>query len=92
MGLLPLQEKLPFAIVGSERNIVINGKAVRGRRNAWGFVSSTRTGATEEEYANFYDGTHHATVTFAPGAHHPPVESDEHCDFNALRDFVIKYV
>jgi len=37
-----VQEKLPFAIVGSERNIVINGKAVRGRRNAWGFVSSTR--------------------------------------------------
>ena len=41
MALALLQKLIPFAVVGSERNVVINGKAVRGRRNPWGFVSST---------------------------------------------------
>ena len=30
---------IPFAIVGSERNIVINGKAVRGRRTRSGIIN-----------------------------------------------------
>lgn len=39
---------IPFAIVGSERNIVVGGKAVRGRR--------TRTGVI--------NGIHHAFYNF----------------------------
>lgn len=34
-----IRDMLPFAIVGSERNVVIEGKAVRGRRTRWGVVN-----------------------------------------------------
>ena len=33
------RDMVPFAVVGSERNVVIDGKAVRGRRNRWGIVN-----------------------------------------------------
>lgn len=35
----PLQNMIPFAVVGSERNVIIDGKAVRGRKNRWGVVN-----------------------------------------------------
>jgi septin 3/9/12 len=31
-----IRSLVPFAVVGSERNVVVNGKAVRGRRTKWG--------------------------------------------------------
>lgn len=34
-----LQSLVPFAIVGSEKDIMINGKAVRGRQNRWGVIN-----------------------------------------------------
>ena len=30
---------LPFAIVGSEKSVVIDGKPVRGRKNRWGVIN-----------------------------------------------------
>ncbi|KND04831.1 uncharacterized protein SPPG_00534 [Spizellomyces punctatus DAOM BR117] len=33
-----IRDMIPFAIVGSERNVVIDGKAVRGRRTRWGII------------------------------------------------------
>jgi len=39
---MTIRDMLPFAIVGSERNIVINGKAVRGRRTRWGMVNGNK--------------------------------------------------
>ena len=30
---------IPFAVVGSERNVIIDGKPVRGRKNRWGVVN-----------------------------------------------------
>lgn len=30
---------LPFAVVGSERSVTIDGKAVRGRKNRWGVIN-----------------------------------------------------
>jgi septin 3/9/12 len=30
---------IPFAVVGSEANVIIGGKAVRGRKNRWGVVN-----------------------------------------------------
>jgi septin 3/9/12 len=30
---------LPFAVVGSEKTIVVNGKQVRGRQNRWGVIN-----------------------------------------------------
>ncbi|KAJ3077349.1 cell division control protein, partial [Quaeritorhiza haematococci] len=34
-----IRDMIPFAVVGSERNIVIDGKAVRGRRTRWGLIN-----------------------------------------------------
>ena len=50
---------IPFAIVGSERNVIIEGKPVRGRKNRWGVIN---------------------------------VEDDRHCEFNSLRNFLLRYV
>ena len=33
------QSMIPFAVVGSERNVIIDGKSVRGRKNRWGVVN-----------------------------------------------------
>jgi septin 3/9/12 len=30
---------IPFAVVGSERNVIIDGKPVRGRKNRWGVIN-----------------------------------------------------
>ena len=30
---------IPFAVVGSERTVVIDGKSVRGRKNRWGVIN-----------------------------------------------------
>jgi len=34
-----IRNMIPFAIVGSENNVVIDGKSVRGRKNRWGVVN-----------------------------------------------------
>lgn len=34
-----IQEMLPFAVVGSEKNVVVDGKTVRGRKNRWGVIN-----------------------------------------------------
>jgi septin 3/9/12 len=36
---LCVQNMIPFAVVGSESNVIIGGKAVRGRKNRWGVVN-----------------------------------------------------
>jgi septin family protein len=33
------QSMIPFAVVGSEKTIVVGGKQVRGRQNRWGVVN-----------------------------------------------------
>lgn len=33
------QDMLPFAVIGSERTVTIDGKAVRGRKNRWGVIN-----------------------------------------------------
>lgn len=50
---------IPFAVVGSERNVIIDGKSVRGRKNRWGVVN---------------------------------VESEQHCEFMHLRNFLTRFV
>ncbi|KAI8843607.1 cell division control protein 10 [Chytridium lagenaria] len=35
-----IREMIPFAVVGSERNVVVDGKAVRGRRTRWGLFEN----------------------------------------------------
>jgi len=33
------QSTIPFAVVGSANNLIIDGKSVRGRKNRWGVVN-----------------------------------------------------
>jgi septin 3/9/12 len=33
------QKMLPFAVIGSERSVIIDGKPVRGRKNRWGVIN-----------------------------------------------------
>ena len=34
-----IKDLIPFAVVGSEKNIVVGGKSVRGRQNRWGVIN-----------------------------------------------------
>lgn len=34
-----IKEMIPFAVVGSETTILVNGKQVRGRQNKWGVIN-----------------------------------------------------
>ena len=34
-----IKGKVPFAVVGSEKNIVVGGRSVRGRQNRWGVIN-----------------------------------------------------
>jgi septin 3/9/12 len=35
----PAQAMIPFAVVGSERTLVVDGKTIRCRKNRWGIVN-----------------------------------------------------
>ncbi|KAJ3071256.1 cell division control protein [Podochytrium sp. JEL0797] len=43
-----VRDVIPFAVVGSERNVVVAGKAVRGRRTRWGVIN-----VENEEHCEF---------------------------------------
>lgn len=34
-----IQDLIPFAVVGSEKTIIVDGKSVRGRQNRWGVIN-----------------------------------------------------
>lgn len=34
-----INDLIPFAVVGSENSIVVNGRSVRGRQNRWGVIN-----------------------------------------------------
>ena len=34
-----IKDLIPFAVVGSENSIVVNGRSVRGRQNRWGLIN-----------------------------------------------------
>lgn len=36
---LATQNMIPFAIVGSDRNVIVDGKPVRARKNRWGVIN-----------------------------------------------------
>lgn len=40
-----IQDLIPFAVVGSEKTIVVDGKPVRGRQNRWGVINGMITQA-----------------------------------------------
>lgn len=50
---------IPFAVVGSERNVVVDGKPVRGRKNRWGVINVENEQHCEFNYLrNFLTRTH----------------------------------
>ncbi|CAI0649183.1 unnamed protein product [Colletotrichum noveboracense] len=58
-----LQDKdpdlVPFAVVGSEKSIIVNGKQVRGRQNRWGVINVEDENHCEFTYLrNFLLRTH----------------------------------
>ncbi|KAF8315250.1 cell division/GTP binding protein [Clavulina sp. PMI_390] len=54
-----IRDIIPFAIVGSERNVIIDGKPVRGRKNRWGVINVEDENHCEFVYLrNFLTRTH----------------------------------
>lgn len=54
-----IRNMIPFAIVGSERNVIIAGKSVRGRKNRWGVINIEDENHCEFVYLrNFLLRTH----------------------------------
>ena len=36
-----MQDLIPFAVIGSEKTVVVNGQNVRGRQTKWGVINGT---------------------------------------------------
>ncbi|KAJ1547309.1 cell division control protein [Nowakowskiella sp. JEL0078] len=54
-----IRDMIPFAVVGSERNVVIDGKAVRGRRTRFGIINvENETHCEFVHLRNFLTRTH----------------------------------
>ncbi|OZJ06987.1 Septin spn2 [Bifiguratus adelaidae] len=54
-----IRDLIPFAVVGSERNVVIDGRPVRGRKNRWGVVNVENENHCEFVHLrNFLTRTH----------------------------------
>lgn len=54
-----IRNMIPFAVVGSERNVIIEGKPVRGRKNRWGVINVEDERHCEFVYLrNFLTRTH----------------------------------
>ncbi|WWC87299.1 uncharacterized protein L201_002187 [Kwoniella dendrophila CBS 6074] len=54
-----IRNMLPFAIVGSERSVIVDGKQVRGRKNRWGVINVEDERHCEFIYLrNFLTRTH----------------------------------
>jgi len=54
-----IRDVIPFAVVGSERNVIIDGKPVRGRKNRWGVINvEDETHCEFVHLRNFLTRTH----------------------------------
>ena len=54
-----LQSIIPFAVVGSEKSVNVNGRMVRGRQNRWGYINVEDENHCEFVYLrNFLTRTH----------------------------------
>jgi septin 3/9/12 len=57
--LICYQNIIPFAVVGSEKSIIVGGKQVRGRQNRWGVINVEDENHCEFVYLrNFLTRTH----------------------------------
>ncbi|GAA5972774.1 hypothetical protein JCM8115_006551 [Rhodotorula mucilaginosa] len=54
-----IRSMMPFAVVGSERNVMVDGQPVRGRKNRWGVVNVENEAHCDFNYLrNFLTRTH----------------------------------
>ncbi|KAM0792550.1 Septin Spn2 [Microbotryomycetes sp. NB124-2] len=54
-----IRNMIPFAVVGSERNVIVDGKPVRGRKSRWGVINVENEEHCEFNYLrNFLTRTH----------------------------------
>lgn len=59
LAYINLQDIIPFAVVGSEKSIIVGGKQVRGRQNRWGVINVEDENHCEFVYLrNFLTRTH----------------------------------
>lgn len=54
-----LKACLPFAVVGSNTILEVNGRKMRGRQYDWGLVEGTQIFS----YVNNYQTTHHHSIS-----------------------------
>jgi septin family protein len=71
-----IKAMIPFAIVGSEKNVVINGKEVRGRRNRWGVIN-----VEDENHCEFVHLRNFLTRTHLQDL----IETTAHIHYEAFR-------
>ncbi|KAI8818840.1 Septin-type guanine nucleotide-binding (G) domain-containing protein [Fimicolochytrium jonesii] len=66
-----IRDMIPFAVVGSERNVVVDGKAVRGRRTRWGVIDVENENHCEFVHLrNFLTRTHLQDMIETTGSIH----------------------
>ncbi|ANB15920.1 septin CDC10 [Sugiyamaella lignohabitans] len=54
-----IKSQIPFAIVGSDRTVLVNGREVRGRKNRWGVINvEDETHCEFSSLRNFLISTH----------------------------------
>ena len=85
---VPLQEIIPFAVVGSNTLLEVNGKRVRGRLYPWGVVEGAvmyEVVKTLDPRVSQLDESH-----FNNGVSLVTVENKDHCDFVKLRTMLIR--
>jgi septin 3/9/12 len=71
------QNIIPFAVVGSEKSIIVDGKQVRGRQNRWGVINGKQLNDIK-------------TLHSRKSTKFLEVENENHCEFVYLRNFLTR--
>lgn len=81
-----MQSLIPFAVIGSEKSIVVGGKQVRGRQNRWGVINGTYKPLP----SHFNPLPSPKPQQNPPLTNIAPVEDENHCEFIYLRNFLTR--
>jgi len=81
-----MNDQLPFAIIGSTEFVKVGGKMARARQYPWGIVQGN---IEEEDFKIIFKSFFFCQII--PLIHFMKiVENDGHCDFNKLREMLIR--
>lgn len=61
-----IKRRIPFAVVGSEKSIIVGGKQVRGRQNRWGVING--------EYLFEKQSLYHEMISLYHGRAYPKIK------------------